>query len=568
MSLFLLVRTKTKFVWLPIVLVGGAAAIFACISILSAVGIRYSIAENAILNCILAAAAFLIGSRKEKEKTTVILADRGDLLALATVTFVAAGCAYAQFGFPFSINFSTSDPANHLYASLEIANGGDVNGQFFTHLLCACSILVFEPLIGSTSSYVVFIAVEVSLLWLAGLSFYSMLVFLLPKHAIASVVITALFMLGYPLNNLVFGFSYLGASVTVVSLCLAIVPIYANKDRSQNGWLLLPLFLYALMITYTLFVPAVYFAIFLYILITRAKQGVPIRRILIEEVKLFVFPVLMGFLFSYLPMFTSSSPSGAIAVEGYIFRDLYSSFVFIAPLFVYGIYSEFKRGQCSFCLVLLVCMIAFALVLLLGGVFGKVSSYYFFKCHYLLWMLLFAFVAVGVDAALSKSPGFLISYTFVYAFLFSIFITGVDQKLSSARPLFNPSPASAAFVPFVYRFNLEQVKSSAIADDIVELITQSDVLGADGSKVAILGDDSITYWFRALTLQEQDGYWWQTSLDDQKVILDGAEYVLVLDYEGSLALGSGENYYLIRDYAYSLGEVCYGNEKGVIIKIR
>ena len=567
-SLLFLVRTKTKFVWLPIVLVGGAAAVFACISVLSAFGVRYSIVENAVLNCILASAAFFINSRKEKEETAVAFADRGDLVALIVTAFIAVGCAYAQFGFPFGINFSTSDPANHLYASLEIVNGGDVNGQFFTHLLCACSILVFEPLVGTASSYVVFIAVEVFLLWLAGLSFYSMLMFCLPKHAIVSVVLTALFMLGYPLNNLVFGFSYLGAGVTVVTLCLAVAPMLANKDRGRNSWFLLPLLLYALMITYTLFVPTVYFALFLYVMIIRAKQEIPIRKILIEEAKLFVFPVLMGLLFSYIPMFAGGSPSGAIAVEGYIFRDLYSSFVFIAPLFVYGIYCEFKKEGCSFCVILLVCMVVFALALLLGGAFGKVSSYYFFKCHYLLWMLLFAFVAVGAVEALSKSPKFLFSYTLVYVFLFVIFFTGLDQKFSAARPLFNPSPASSSFVPFVYRFNLEQIESSAISDDVIDLIAQSEILGADGNKVAVLGDDSISYWFRALTLQEQDGYWWQTTLYDQKGILDGAEYVLVLNYEGSLTLGSGENYSSIRDYAYSLGEVCYGNEKGAIIKIR
>ena len=114
------------------------------------------------------------------------------------------------------------------------------------------------------------------------------------KHVI-SFTFSLIYALGYPLYCLLFGFSYFGASVSCVAL-LAFILIWA-KTNDKHLLIIDVIVLFALSglgLSYTLFVPEIFLATFIYYLVRFKNSGCIINKYnFIRVIRVFVFPSLL-----------------------------------------------------------------------------------------------------------------------------------------------------------------------------------------------------------------------------------------------------------------------------------
>ncbi len=120
------------------------------------------------------------------------------------------------------------------------------------------------PLIGEMNLYKVFIVFDIGMLLLSGILMY----FLIRKgkenrlsFALA-IGVTILYVLGYPLNSVLSGYSYLTIGIIVISTILLVMRYFENNSL-QTGTSIIYIGLLCMQIffSYYLFVPVVYGAI-------------------------------------------------------------------------------------------------------------------------------------------------------------------------------------------------------------------------------------------------------------------------------------------------------------------
>ena len=197
-----------------------------------------------------------------------------------------------------------------------------------------------------------------------------------------SIVISLLYGFSYPLNNLIFGFCYLGVGVMVVNLLYYTVK---NIDFSSNKFLvsnILILFLlcFSLFYSYYLFVPVFYLSLGIYYIMLWKRKNITFKKMFLYGFITLVIPFLIGFIRFILPIFYSTtSVLNVVQMDGDIYYNLLPIYFFL--LFsVYFIYKEICINEkinyfsLSFGILSFYVLIFFAL-----RVFGIGGYYYFYK---------------------------------------------------------------------------------------------------------------------------------------------------------------------------------------------
>ena len=311
----------------------------------------------------------------------------------AAVLFAAVfWCAYRQFGSEFSIRYLTIDPSVHLGYAMDIVNNQSVSGMFFAQLNNAMFIQTFLPFLPSGfDAYKLFMIGDACMLYLSGLMFYALVLrFCKTKFLhITGICLTLLYTLGYPLNNMLYGFIYLGVGVTVTAfLVFGAEHFLADKIDRKLSVFMLGLGMLALMLCYILFVPVVMLGVFLCLTIGLArKKELLKRRTLLDYAVIFLVPIILGLIYSYANYFgeaTGTTVGGAIALEGAIYRSLLSNFIIFMPFAVYAVLKMWKEKKNAPATAIFVLLLIFMAGMLFLGIKGKVSSYYFYKNYYLL----------------------------------------------------------------------------------------------------------------------------------------------------------------------------------------
>lgn len=561
-------------------------------------GIGFSI-QLSLVVLVISSIPLLIHYSKDKSKKSMsIIADWKaivkpmDVLAFLVIVLICAYCGFQLFGSPLSLNYETSDPANHYAAAVRVINGEPCSSQFFCRLVSAYIMVGLQPFVSADLLPFIFVIADILLFILSGLVFFGVARYLAKNTAPFAVLCLAIFyILGYPLNNLVFGFGYLGTGVSLIACILFFTArvagvIDCNVDeigfsslvasgRSEIAALALSLF--GLICSYSLFVPPVYLAVFLYIAVILIKRRVALHEVALIEFAIFAVPVFIGYLIVYVSMFggpkvgSSASVGSSIATEGYIYRDLFSSFVLIAPFAFAGLYFSVKAEDHSdkALPVMTVIFVAYMITLFCLGLLGRVSSYYFFKCHFVLWLLFFL-AAASLLGATGRAGSVIFSSFFavVFGLMFVVF-TGSDGYLSAKRQLFNPAPSGYSFFQVVNfnhsRFNLGRMP----LDQVFEYERVGDFCSdSEGDAVAyFLGGDKDAYWFRALNGYDYGKFYWHLTRDKLVQSLSSYSYVYVSSANSSLMTSDGVAFKELAEYVYSNYELVYSGEYGALYKI-
>lgn len=566
-------KSYKKIIWFPIALLIELGLCAFAYGVLCLFGIGFSGYINIAINLAIAFSAFAYEQKTRKKQRHDIrttrrhelkisltrIASLSDVVAYGIIIVTVCLCAYMQFGFPISITFLTSDPASHCSGAYAIYDGGVMKNQYLSHLATACIMCCSPHHIDANSAFIPFIVTEILLFAFSGATFYTLLsVECNTLNVFCRTILVFFYMIGYPLNNMLFGFSYLGLGVTVFCGLLVICNSIKHSP-SVIKYAVLSLFLFELITSYSLFVPPIYFGVFACLIFFGIKNKEGMQKVAITIVAVFAIPVILGFFIVYQGYFGTDEQTVdlAIAAEGGIYRGLFASFVFIAPLSIFGAIAKTRNNSLSYIDFVSGFFVAFTLALLPLCLIEKVSSYYFYKLYYVLWLIFFTYCGLGIQFLQKKSMGMLLSYAATWLVVFLLAFSGIDTRVSEKNPRLDPTPESFNFFPlYTFNFNTELIDSKRIDNGTIELLSKAENLREEGNKVWLLSNDIILRWYSALNGGDyQDSIWWGLTNEEFLERLDDYDYIIVSEEDPILVNKSYNTYLEALEWAEDLSLV-------------
>lgn len=427
-----------------------------------------------------------------------------DLLVLVGFVIFSAVVAVSQFGSNLLVNFETTDPSRHMRFAQTIIETQSLGKMYFASLNNAVFISFGLGFVKTFWAYKLFILSEILMFLLSGCIMYCLARQFAKTvlQKIISVFFILFYLLCYPLNNMVFGFVYLGIGISICAYMLIMAKCYEDGQLNKIcNIIALMLGAYGIIICYSLFAPFVYIAVALFIAIKFIKEKrLFSKEFFVTEIGIFLIPTIMGLYFSFFKMFAGdvSNVTSSIAIEGYIYRDLYSNFIIILPFAIYGLINAFvsKKVKCQH--ILLMILLLATLVMFCFGLQGKVSSYYYYKMYYILSMVCFAVAIEGVCDLCKKSLSAVISYILVWAFLAVMNFAQIDDKITSKKLLMSPNPSKSGAYFSIIEFNQNCMKEGNFSVERMQLYEESHKKFKEGSQVTLLSTTEPIYWFEAL----------------------------------------------------------------------
>lgn len=332
--------------------------------------------------------------------------NKKDIFFVAMIFFITVAITIINFKPTLCLKYKSVDAASHYTAAREFYRHSILLNKvekttlfdYETHMPATYINIgiLFKALgqfVGEINFHKIYILFDMFMIFTIGVTFYTLISSKIKgKYLFAvGVVFVTLFVIGYPLNTIIYGFSYLTFNLIILTAILKIVPYYAN-EKIYNKYLNIILFLldFAVFFSYYFFAPVVFASIFIYLLIVFKKQGkiITLNNILKIIITL-VIPTICGFYYFVLPGIFDEAKNNfdAISAEGTMYRDAYSNFLFFIPFITFYIINKLKNKEFKFEIICMALLLCFMSILFAGGMVGAVSSYYFFKCHYVLWIL-------------------------------------------------------------------------------------------------------------------------------------------------------------------------------------
>lgn len=525
--------------------------------ILSLFGINISLISIGIIDLILLILLFIIRTKTCNQKYQF---SKNNSLFYISLTLGVVLFGLVLFGRKLEIHFWSVDASAHYsMAQYVVKNHSFNNNLYFSALNNGLAMMVMKPFVGEQFLYKVFIVMELFDLWIAGALFYGFINQIKQDKGIKSIVITAMYLLGYPLYAIIFGFSYFGAAISLMVAGVCIEERYYAKDITNKQFIVcMNLVLFSLFVCYTYLVPVMFGALFVLIILDKWKTTgkVVSKEMILEELKIFLIPCCLGMIFSISNLKELGS-GGGITNPGGCYFDLYSNFLLFCFLIVIGVYLSIKEKKILSVNLLSVFSLIFLALLLCMSVQGKASIYYVSKIYNVIWFCAFVHIYLGIRYLWNKyielhKMIFVTMGIMGISFLFSIF----PSSLNSAQYL---RSGISGFGPDIYYFNmLARTNGIYISDnEIKSYITIGKKYGnIRKQNIVSVGYETNCGWFRALT--EQDTFV-SYDINQLKEKLNKTEYVFCMN-NSSLV---NEN----RAYLQSLGNIVYSNDYGFVIEI-
>lgn len=474
--------------------------------------------------------------------------------------------AKQRYGFDLHIHYQAIDPAQHLENAYDTMKAQSVNAMYYASFHNGILLSLLAPFRKVTQYYQIYVLGDILHFFLAGLMFYG----LIRKNMrdkfmdIAAFPATAIYLFAYPLNSTIFGFTYLGMCVTLVACTLVIADDYISQDLPK--WIaiiMLSLCCLGVFECYVLFMPVVFFSLLFCILFQQKKIS---KIFSFDTIKIclsiFLIPTVLGLYFTYRGIFGSqgnTTVGSAIAQEGGIYKDLFSNFVILLPLTIYGYYYLYKEKKNNFILYLFPILSGFVLSLFGLGMVGQVSSYYFYKTYYLLWLLVFVLAFDGAGRVTKSNRLLLVISLFTWLFAAHMGTLDMELRVEHTNPQFIDNYNSHGFCD-IFIFNRDALFNAAYPYEKLELYDHAICdSGDDSTYVPVAGQWEDYYWMEAVTGQRCDDFKYFDNGDQAFFdALQNVNYVTVL-YDGQI-------YASYSDYFDSFEKV-YENEYGYVAKV-
>lgn len=415
---------------------------------------------------------YLIINRKRIQEYSIA---KTEVLSLIIITLLILSIGYYRFN-KFDLVFETTDPAVHyLDAKIFSESGklieknqpdyiykGNGSGSMFLGYTTVGTVfqILDECNMGIPSHVVSFIIFELFVLLVTALSMFYAFKYKKQNgklNLILSYLLIILFILGYPFNNLIFGYHYLGLSILIMMLLFIFVREIISDKIKWYYVVNVALYSFSVFTTYYMFVPIVFGTLGVYFLYEwKVKKQISFKDSLIYICGGLVISFGLGmyyyFLRNYLFVSDSLSTTSIFKLEGYIYRNLIGNFILIIPIIIYKLVLDIKKKQISLFDISFVFNLIFVIVLFILFYNDVIASYYYYKLYYVLWAISFAVVGIALNEKNHQIHGYVVSNTILLFVLFIFQITDIDNTLYNKNPLLNNVTFSKG-IEDIYWFN-------------------------------------------------------------------------------------------------------------------
>jgi len=464
-----------------------------------------------------------------------------DLIFFVILMAIMVWIDHARYGgLEFAINYKTVDPAPRFKEAMDFVNNQSISRMFFAQLSNGMFIEMFAPWKKVDYYYQLYVMEDLIQLALCGLMFFGMIrKYIKGKFlSIAAIIAFVIFLLGYPLNSTIYGFTYLGMGITLVAFITVLMDIFI-KDELPKWFtiILLMLAAHAIFQCYVLFMPVVFLAMILCIFIKQQqKHSLISKDTVLICLAVFLLPCILGLWYTYMGVFYADgvTVNSALTNEGAIYRDLYSNFLPFLPLAMFGYIKLVEKEKNRFLAIFTPVFVLFILGMFVMSLkFNKVSTYYFFKNYYLLWLPVIGLAFLGLCYMKNETKILAACYFSMWVFVAVLFVGGIENRIESKNALFVIDSKSMHYNDLLC-FNLNTLIEGHYADNRMELahFVYEDLLetGATKKQVPCAYDEDQTYWYEGVTDQRLNDYkYWQIGYDKYKANLEKkCDYVCVI----------------------------------------
>lgn len=407
----------------------------------STLNIPITLFSVSICNILLSFIFIFLLIKKGFQKYTI---NKKDTIVTLLLFFIVAGITYKNIGFFENIRYYSTDASIHYIAAREFYENDKMlnkteNTETAKEMMPIAYVNVgmlfkaFEPIVGQMNFYKIFLIFDVTIFYFSAILFYFTIKSKIENkwHLIFATILTIIYLCGYPLNNILNGFYYLGIGCLVANsiLWLMLLKEEINKNAKRIILFLLNM---GIIFSYALFAPVIYISIFLYNGYCNYKLNKKIitKSFIIDTLVELIIPGILGIIYLLLPDITKVE---IISNDGYIYKRLLVNIIFFIPFVVYFYLEKIKTKKINFIIFYFITLVLYMSILYIGMKANIVSEYYFYKNAYLLWSVLLASFFFGVNKFIKQYPKqniVAIVYVTVYVFLFGIGIINQKQLLS------------------------------------------------------------------------------------------------------------------------------------------
>jgi|AGTN01.3.fsa_nt_gi hypothetical protein len=246
--------------------------------------------------------------------------------------------------------------------------------------------------------------------------------------------------------------------------------------------------------------------------------------------------------YSYFGTFNSTTAltvGNAFNLDGYIYRDLYSNFIIFIPFALYGLIKLLKGKEPNSAAISFIAMVLFTGALFVFGIYGKIAGYYYYKCYYVLWLLVFYLLVYGLFLLEERAKTLIVVYASVWALLAGLNFSGLEAKLVEKKLDFVPTAKSGTYFD-IYNFNKWKLQEDTRYDpEMMASFKYIDdhLLGNKNASVQCICYFENVFWYEAITNQRLNNeYWWKKAQETLiRELKNGTyDYAFVQKYDGTL----------------------------------
>lgn len=480
------------------------------------IGIRVDIKSTAVSMAL--ADVLLWGGILWKRRVQKLFFRFSDMLCILVLTAAVVGVSLHMFTPELRLSYINTDPANHFKFAMNVVKSGDVAGIYFSAFIDAMFIELFAPILAEISYYKAFILADIFMHILEVWMFYVLVLTISEKKAvrIAAPFLTLLYFWGYPAYSyMTGGFVYWSNGVMIlIFMVYALLLLEKHNTMSWQPAVLLVLGAYANSCCNKLFIPVNYLAFFvaLFVILWRQKKQVLNKQVLFATLGIVAVVCVTA-----VVLFWNSWDGSLqkmieyVSVAGGIYRSMYADMIFFVPVLLFVCYYSLYRREYSGTLPLMAaCMLICAAGMYLFWYNALMSTYYYYKIYYNLWLFGWILAAAALDLAVEKKQMTgLLSYAGMLLLMGIISWTNYDDVMKASAEDYNAYYATEELFP-LYRFNAdslladyEKYKLSPMALDVYAYVLEYMPDEEFIPMISSIGE--YRYWFDGMRVQDSDG---------------------------------------------------------------
>ena len=373
------------------------------VCILSFFRLGGSLLFYSIFQYIVSGILFLFSYRRKRIQKYYF--DRLELLSVVVIILVCFLISWIRFDGFRSISYASDDSSVHYKTALvfsqvlEKLNGSNhvdlMHGDFIRMMpMSYINGGFFIRLFNFSSSFRLFLIYDSVCFIMYTLLFFETI--MQRKRYFFSIVMSFLYGLSYPLNNLIFGFGYLGLGVMVINLLYyTIVHIDGYlKDKWLFKILILFILCFSLYYSYYLFMPFVYLSMGIYYIMLWKRGKLSFKLMIIYGIVTLIIPFSLGTLRFILPTFFSNSSNvfQTIRLDGDIYHNILPIYFFL----LFSFYLVYKKNKIDYFILNIYILSIFILLFLILHILGLSGYYYFYKLFYIYFLFVFIYFGLKI----------------------------------------------------------------------------------------------------------------------------------------------------------------------------